>query len=212
MRDKHPDAITMANASQLGELVDSLPNVAAGLPVYMTEFGFETNPPDPFSGVPLERQAEWNQLGEFLAWSNPRIASQTQFLLRDVAPVRSARAGTKPYWFTYQSGLYTVDDKAKPAANGYFFPFLVSPAGPGAVDVWGQTRFRPNALPPGAQDTVQIQHQPPGGGDWANVGDPILVSNAMGYFTARVTYPGPGSLRAIWNPSLPVPSLPQSVG
>ena len=44
------------------------------------------------------------------------------------------------------------------------------------------------------------------------VGDPILVSNAMGYFTARVNYPGPGSLRAIWNPSLPVPSLPQSVG
>jgi hypothetical protein len=34
----------------------------------------------------------------------------------------------------------------------------------------------------------------------------------MGYFTARVEYPGPGQLRAVFNPSLPVTSLPQAVG
>ena len=33
----------------------------------------------------------------------------------------------------------------------------------------------------------------------------------MGYFVARVQYPGPGRLRAIWNPGLPVPSRPQPV-
>ena len=33
----------------------------------MTEFGFETNPPDPYNGVSLDRQAKFNQLGEFMA-------------------------------------------------------------------------------------------------------------------------------------------------
>ena len=214
-RHSHPDSITMANASQLAELVDVLAsrtkNVARGLPVYMTEFGFETNPPDPFSGVPISRQAEWNQLGEFLAFTNPRVASQTQFLLRDVAPVATARRNTKPYWFTYQSGLYFNDDTPKPAANAYYFPFLASPAGPSRSSVWGQLRFRPNALPPGAQDSVQIQHLAAGSNEWRDVEMPILVTNPMGYFTATITHPGPGQLRAIWNPSLPVSSLPQPV-
>ena len=214
-RHSHPDSITMANASDLAELVDVLAtrtrNVQRGLPVYMTEFGFETNPPDPFSGVPIARQAEWNQLGEFLAYMNPRVASQTQFLLRDVAPVASARRGTKPYWFTYQSGLYLNDDTPKPAANAYYFPFLASSAGPGRSSVWGQLRFRPNSLPPGAQDSVQIQHQPAGSGEWRNVGPPILVTNAMGFFTATVEHGVPGQLRAIWT-TAPVTSLPQPVG
>ncbi|HEV2812145.1 MAG TPA: hypothetical protein VGW10_02735 [Solirubrobacteraceae bacterium] len=216
VRDRHPDSITMANVSHLTQLIDSLArrtrNVESGLPAYMTEFGFETNPPDPYSGVPLARQAEWNQLGELLAYLTPRIAAQTQFLLRDVAPVASARRGTKPYWFTYQSGLYYNNDQPKPAANAYYFPFIASPAGFNTANVWGQLRFRPNALPPGSQDTVQIQHQPPGSNAWNDVGGPIVVTNAMGYFAARVSYPGPGQLRAIWNPAFPLPSLPQAVG
>jgi len=57
----------------------------------MTEFGFETNPPDPFSGVPLAAQAQFNTIGEYQAWQNPRIQSQAQFLLRDVAPVKKHR-------------------------------------------------------------------------------------------------------------------------
>ncbi|MDQ3742183.1 MAG: hypothetical protein M3389_14680, partial [Actinomycetota bacterium] len=216
VRDRHPDSITMANASHLTDLIDQLArstgNVPRGLPAYLTEFGFETNPPDPFSGVPLDRQAEWNQLGEFLAYINPRVASQTQFLLQDVAPVAGARRGTKPYWFTYQSGLYFVDGTPKKAATGYFFPFIASPAGFNAANVWGQLRFRPNALPPGAQDTVQIQHQPSGSTAWNDVGAPITVTNPMGYFTGRISYPGPGQLRATWNPSFPLPSLTQAVG
>ena len=215
VRDKHPDSITMANASTLTNLIDSLArrtrNVQRGLPAYMTEFGFETNPPDPFSGIPPDRQAEWNQLGDFLAYQNPRIASQTQFLLRDVAPVRSARRGTKPYWFTYQSGLYFNDDKAKPAANAYYFPFLATQAGANTATVWGQLRFRPNGLPPGATDSVQIQHAPGSSENWQNVGGPISVANSMGYFTGRVQYAGAGRLRALWVAPLPVPSLPQPV-
>ena len=68
----------MANITNLGTLLDDLSvktsgAIPANLPLFMTEFGFETNPPDPFSGVPLADQAQFNTIGEYQAWQNPRI-------------------------------------------------------------------------------------------------------------------------------------------
>lgn len=201
-RDRNPDSITMANLSSLGNVLDSLArrtgNLRRGLPIWLTEFGFETNPPDPFSGVPLERQADFNQLGELLAYLDPRVAGLNQFLLRDVAPVSSAPRSSKAYWFTYQSGLEFSNGEAKPALQAYYFPFVVQQPGGFSVNVWGQLRFRPNGLPPGAQDVVQIQFRPAGSNDFANVGEPITVASTMNYFTGRVQLPGPGDVRALW--------------
>src|SRR5690606_34942350 len=108
-RHRSRDAVTMANLTELTDLLDRLAertgNIDEGLPLQLTEFGFETDPPDPFSGIPLDRQAEWNVLGEFMAWSNPRVEGITQFLLRDVPPVRGKPRDSKAHWFTYQSGL-----------------------------------------------------------------------------------------------------------
>jgi hypothetical protein len=199
-RDSHRDAITMANLNELGVLTDQLArrtrNITAGLPIYATEYGFETNPPDPFSGVPLDRQAEWNVLGDFLAFSNPRIAGITQFLLSDVAPVRGVRSNSKARWFTYQSGIQFENGAPKPAYQAYYFPFLARTAPDGSLFVWGQLRFRPNNLPPGAQDNVQIQHSPDGGVTWNPVGNAIPVANGMGFFSGSVPSPGPGLVRA----------------
>jgi hypothetical protein len=204
----------MANIDSLPRLLDQLArrtrNIRSGLPIWLTEFGFETNPPDPFSGVPLERQAEWNQLGELLAYLNPRVAGQTQFLLRDVAPVASAPRSSKAHWFTYQSGLEFSNGAPKPALQAYYFPFVVQQPGGYVANVWGQLRFRPNGLPPGAQDTVQLEFRPDGAADFTNVGQPIVVTNAMNYFTGRVELPGPGQLQARWTGG-PLTSRPVAV-
>ncbi len=53
----------MANISNLGTLLDDLSAktsgaIPAGLPLFMTEFGFETNPPDPFSGRPARQPGD----------------------------------------------------------------------------------------------------------------------------------------------------------
>ena len=50
----------MANISTLGTLLDTLSAktggmIPANLSLFMTEFGFETNPPDPFNGVSLRQ-------------------------------------------------------------------------------------------------------------------------------------------------------------
>ncbi len=199
--------LTMANISQLGILLDDLSSrtggkIPAGLPLWMTEFGFETNPPDPFNGVTPLQQATYNQLGEYLAYANPRIASQAQFLLRDVPPVAKRTPGTKSYWFTYQSGLYTQNNTPKLGAFAYQIPFI---AIPGQIDpvtnrqifsFWGQLRL----LPDGSTDTAVIQYRPKGSGlPWTTVGAPVAISQ-RGYFTAARLNPGvtPVEWRAGW--------------
>jgi hypothetical protein len=200
VRDASPDSITMANINDLGTLLDDLSNktggsIPSGLPLFMTEFGFETNPPDPFSGVALPDQAKFNTVGEYMAWQNPRILSQAQFLLRDVPPVRSHPRTSKAFWFTYQSGLYFLSGAAKPAAGAYAMPFLafntstVDVVSGGTIfNFWGQARLLPNNATAGAT----IQWRPKDGStDWVTVGEPAPV-DALGYFQATAVAPTPG--------------------
>jgi hypothetical protein len=215
VRDPNPDSLTMANIDELGTTLDELAaktnNVSSGLQLFMTEFGFETNPPDPFSGIAPALQAKYNVLGEFQAYSNPRIASQAQFLLADVPPIRTRKKGSKGYWFTYQSGLfYTAGNligQAKVAAFSYAIPFLATPTGvdpaTGApvFSFWGQLRLLRNGLP-GAAATIQFRPKD-GSTDWTAVGAPIPV-NEMGFFTASAVAPlaVPGEWRAaVINPT-----------
>lgn len=197
-RDPSRDSLTMANINDLPTLLDRLAtttgNVPKGLPVFLTEFGYETNPPDPFSGQSLANQAAYIIQGDFLAWRNPRVYSQTQFILRDVAPVKRFRKGTKPYWFTYQSGLYFNNNVPKPSAQAYTLPFVAT-ATPGGVGVWGQLRFRPNGV---TTDTVQIEFSANGGATFAPVGLPLVVRNGLGFFNGVVPSQGPGLYRARW--------------
>src|SRR3954470_22140863 len=197
-KDRSRDSITMANLNDLGVLIDRYSKtgrIAEGLPIVSTEFGYETNPPDPFSGQPLDKQAEFLNEGDFMAAQNPRVLSQTQFILTDASPVRSARPGTKPYWFTYQSGLFFANGTPKPAAQAYELPLLAGQFG-GGVAVWGQLRFRPN----GITDQVQIEQQN-ADGTWSPIGDPIQVTNPMGYFQTVLPGGGPGFYRAHWTAS-----------
>lgn len=220
---RHPDkdALTMANIEELGTLLDDLSDrtggkIPSGLPLLMTEFGFETNPPDPFNGVSQLDQARYNTLGEFIAYGNPRIAAQAQFLLRDVAPVAGRDPESKGYWFTYQSGLQFQNGSLKIAAFAYQMPFLAS--NNNTVDVgtglpnftfWGQLRFLDNGPP----WTAVIQWRSPGL-PWQTTGPPIPV-NTHGYFTAQRTAPvaGPVEWRAGWQRSdgtLGLVSLPSN--
>jgi hypothetical protein len=195
-KDSHRDSITMANVNDLAVLIDRYSRtdrIARGLPIVITEFGYETNPPDPFSGQPLDRQAEFLNVGDWMAYTNPRVLSQTQFILEDGPPVRGARQGTKAYWFTYQSGLFFADGTPKPAAQAYALPFLAARL-PGGLGVWGQLRFRPN----GITDRVQIERLTDDGSTWEPVGEPVTVTNAMGFFQGLLPETRPGTYRAHW--------------
>jgi hypothetical protein len=203
-RDASPDSVTMANIGELPAFLDTIADrthrVAGGLGVVSSEFGYETNPPDPFSGIAPAKQAEYLNVGDFLAYVNPRVFGQTQFLLRDVLPNARHRPTTKAYWFTYQSGLFNIDNTPKPAAQAYMLPFIAFPVGldpdtgTARLSIWGQLRFRPNT----DVDQVQIEYVPVGGSEWQPVGDAVEVPPGHGFFSTTVTSPGPGYFRAHW--------------
>jgi hypothetical protein len=195
---KSPDEITMGNLGSLGPFLDTLSaqsggNMPGGLPIFLTEFGYESNPPDTRNGIPLLRQAQFNQLAEFLAYNDPRVLATTQFLVRDVGPVTKYPKGSRLYWFTYQSGLYSVGGRAKPAAFAYTLPLVVYPAGEGVTGFWGQLKFRPNGSP----DNAYVYWQPQannelcGTGSWVQLGGPNPTS-FRGFFQGTVPTPGPG--------------------
>jgi hypothetical protein len=195
-KDSNPRAITMANLDTLTRLLDNIAEKTGRIQkdalIALTENGYETKPPDPYNGISLKNQADWNVLGELLAWANPRVISQTQFLLRDVKPLSSEPKTSERRWFTYQSGLYYNNGRPKPSAGAYAFPFITQP-GAGGTIVWGQLRWRPNR----AQDQVIVQYKATGAGDWTNLGSPIATAQ-RNFFTGVVTPPGPGQLRAVW--------------
>jgi hypothetical protein len=208
------DDLTIANIGVLGPLLDQLSaqsggKIPAAMPVLLTEFGYESDPPDPINGIPLIQQARYNELAEFQAYLNPRVKATTQFLIRDAAPVthslvtgKANKKGSRAYWFTYQSGLYTLKGSAKPAAFAYAFPFVIHDSGiPGMTGFWGQLRFRPNLV--GTPDTAEIFWQPfgpnnkplnnkPCGPDgWTQQGPPVPTT-FRGYFSGAFPTPGPG--------------------
>ncbi|MGH2840709.1 MAG: hypothetical protein ACRDKY_07790 [Solirubrobacteraceae bacterium] len=198
----HPEELTMANLGTWGPLLDRLSaqssrKIPAGLPIFITEFGYESNPPDPRNGIPLLKQAEYNQLGDFLAYNNPRVRANTQFLLRDSAPLKKYKRNSRQYWFTYQSGLFTNKDKNKPAVFAYLVPFVAYRKGP-AIAFWGQLRFRPNT----SKDVTVIQWRASPSAAWRQLG-PARPTSVLGFFTSTAAPPAPNAeYRAVWvNPA-----------
>ena len=81
-------------------------------PIWLTEYGYQTNPPDTFLGVPLKRQATMLSLAAMRAWRLPRVTMFFQYLYRD-----------EPELGRFQSGLVFADDRPKPSLQAFKLPF-----------------------------------------------------------------------------------------
>jgi hypothetical protein len=168
----------------------------------MTEFGYETDPPDPFSGINPLLQAEYINVGDYLAYKDPRVIANTQFLLRDVEPVKGTPASSKRHWFTYQSGLVYANGKPKPSAQAYALPLVITGKGTDSVgqqgvSLWGWLRFLP-LITPDSKQQVYIQFRPAGASDYSTIGSAVDVTNPLGFFETVKAVPGPGTFRAVW--------------
>ena len=203
VRDTNPDSITLANITDLETLLDTVANtthlIPAGKPIFNTEFGYETKPPDPFNGIPIATQSAWINVADEIAYRDPRVLSTTQFLYQDQPPLRNHPRGSRAYWFAYQSGLRYPSGKAKPALLAYAFPFNLTPlppgpGGAGQYDAWGQLRFRPNF---NTTDIVGLQWRPQGGTTWTTEAT-VPVVNDVGYFDTPLNAAGRGTWRAVW--------------
>jgi hypothetical protein len=142
-RAAHRDEVQLADLSRLTATLDrafARWGQARRLPVWITEYGYETNPPDRRGGVSWARQAAYLDEAAYLAYRNPRVASIAQFLLYDDLPWARFPPGDHRHWGTLQSGLLTADGTAKPSFASFRAPVHVARSRRGRLVVFGQLR------------------------------------------------------------------------
>jgi len=99
------NTITLGN---INVLIKELTRLYGAKRVWITEYGYQTNPPDRLFGVSWAKQAAYLKQAYAIARANPRIDMLLWFLLRD----DTAAGG-------WQSGLMTAGGKRKPAFIQY---------------------------------------------------------------------------------------------
>lgn len=184
MHSLHRDDAAIGDGARLLRFLDRL--VAAGglisarggkLDVHYTEFGYQTDPPDPYAGIPLARQARWLQEAAYVAWKTPRVRGLNQFRLTD-GPVLPG--GGFAAYREFQSGLMFRNGKAKPAYAVFPRPFVRTRRG-----FWGQVR-------PGGRRTVTLERR--SGGQWKRLAR--FRTDSRGYWQRRAPRKGRYRYRA----------------
>jgi hypothetical protein len=140
--------------------------------LWVTEFSYESNPPNRFA-VSLRKQARWLEQSFYIMWKEGTQVA-VWYLIRDQAAKYSPNA--------YFSGIYTFSGRAKPAAEAYRFPFVVT-----AGKAWGIS-------PRGGSLKIERKH----GGAWRTLSSVHVRAGAV--FTRSVSKTLHGYFRGVVGP------------
>ena len=99
-------AITLGNISVL---IKELTRLYGRKPLWITEYAYQTNPPDRGFGVTWAKQARYLAQAFAIARANPRIDMMVWFMLKDDPRIKVG----------WQSGLYTVSGRRKPSWSAF---------------------------------------------------------------------------------------------
>jgi hypothetical protein len=185
---KNCPSITMATIRKLLVLVR---RSFGPKPIWLTEYGYQTNPPDTFLGVPLKRQATLLSLAAMRAWRLPRVTMLIQYLYRDEVVLSR-----------FQTGLVFADDRWKPSLAGFKLPFAQMDRRGFKTVLWGQIRDGRRGRKP---YRLEVLH----GKVWKPVGHARLT-NDTGVFVRTIRLKR-GALLRIWSPRQQRHSLPLRV-
>jgi glycosyl hydrolase family 1 len=166
------DSLPMAYVSRVTKLLRRAARYKRIPPrkgIYVTEFGFQSNPPDRRRGLSLGRQAAAINEADRLFFGDPRVKAVAQFELYDVPEI--------PDEDPYNTGLRLIDGGLKPAYTAYRMPIYVTKLTATKVEVWGQVR------PAAGRSRVTILAARKGGKARV-VGTPRI--NTAGYFRVRI--------------------------
>lgn len=198
VRLKDPDYATIANlprlSSTLRRIFTAYGRPATGLPLYLTEFGYNTTPPNP-AGVSLREQAAYLNESEFIARQNPQVKTFAQFLLVDDAP-RADRNGKVGYGASFQTGLKFLNGKKKPSYTAYQLPVWLprTTVRRGAkLRVWGLVR--PARQLGGRVQQVRVQLR---SGGRTRTLRTVSSRAGSGVLDVTVRIPRSGTLRLSW--------------
>lgn len=208
----------MGDLSTLQSLLDRLvamhrlaPGAAS---LWLTEQGYESDGQLRERPWNEQQQAQMNADSEFLAWSDPQVASFSQFLLRDtlIAETLALRQRTgdprAELRGTWTTGLEREDGTAKPALAMFRSPIVAkvvsvtrrvctAPAGKQRgsitnvrlISVWGRAR------PARTATSIRVQERASGG---SFVTARTTTSDSNGIFSAQLAVPPGVPVRFQW--------------
>jgi hypothetical protein len=162
-------------------------------PLYDTEFGYQTNPPEKIlRAISPTQAAYYENWAEYISWSDPRVASWDQYLLADPPPPSMFDTGIE-----FSTGAHKVPLYAA-FRMPIYLPVTVAKAGH-ALQVWGCVRPAHYAMQgPHVAQFASIQLQPRAGTRWKTV-KRVLLTDAYGYFDTVVSFPSSGNVRISWS-------------
>ena len=166
VRMPHPDD---ASIRYLGRITDVLDKLSAKkrlrqsrMPLWITEFGFQTNPPDPYAS-PIKKVPGFMGQSEFIAFKNRRVASYSQYPLIDDKGRESG----------FQSGLRFSSGRKKGGVfDAFRHPFWARRSG-SRVELFGGIRRATGG-------TVSLESKVGKKGKWKAMKSVAL--NERGYF------------------------------
>ncbi|HZR94390.1 MAG TPA: hypothetical protein VFA56_01765 [Gaiellaceae bacterium] len=146
-------------------------------PLWLTEYGYQTNPPDSLLGVSYAQQATYLGEAALKVWRQAGVTMLIQFLVRD-----------EPAVGAWQSGLFDVRGVPKPAYHAFALPLAQSGRSGARVTLWGQVR-------PGAGARAYRLERAVGS-TWRTVGGTRRTSGT-GTFTATIAAPRGARVRVV---------------
>lgn len=185
-----------ADLSEVGRLETTLDrlNSAYGshtkFPIWNTEYGYWTNPPDSAASIRFEvvspaTAALYLNWAEYLSYKNSRLASFDQYLLVDTT--------SNPF----NDGLELPSGEQLPTFAAWEMPLFLpttTVSKPSSLTVWGAVRPASSALVPA---TADIQFLPAGSSTWTTA-KLVPITNRRGYFDVSVPFTKSGSVRVAW--------------
>lgn len=178
-----PDDVTVPDMGKITRALAIAERTGRALPhghkqVWVTEFSWDTKPPDP-NGIPVLERAKWMEQAFWELWREG-VDTLCWFLIVDQPPVPN-------YAESYQSGLYYINGKAKPGLEAYRFPFVVQSIGHGQFQLWGITP---------RSGTVSVQRKV--GGRWVTLYR--FHRRAHAIFDRTIGAPPRAAMRALVGP------------
>jgi hypothetical protein len=193
-----PQFVPLADLGRLQTALDDAFDaygVERQLPLYLTEYGYVTHPPNPYFPISPAQQSKYLNEAAYLAYEDPRVRALGQYELIDPGPNTQYPVGSRDYWETFQEGLVFTDGKPKPAFGSYRLPIWLPQtivAAGGSVPVWGMLRVAPN----NTSQTAEIQWRSRGGAFKTIAA--VTTDNPSGFLETRVTPPGSGAIQIAW--------------
>jgi Cellulase (glycosyl hydrolase family 5) len=205
----HPDDAALGDLARVTSLVANLHGagrIDGEWPLYLTEYGYETRPPDPYAAHTPAEQARYLGWATFLVQRDPHTRMFAQFLLRDIDAAESGfPKRSRRHWRDWQTGLLFHDGRPKPAAQAFKIPlhvqYTVGADGQAALMVFGGAR------PGDGRKVVRLERQDATTGRWTPVrttgpacdeqaGE--FLTDGSGFFTRTAAWEGPGRYRLGW--------------